>query len=178
MATKSAEAAKRMRAAFKSQGWGRNELSVRCSNYSMGSSVRISIKSPLVDYDVVERVAECEEEVRRCEITHEILSGGNFFVFVEWDYEVRDEMAAPWVEPIQSALANIPDRGSELAPVVGADALDAFVGRPEGQWLAQLWLGPYMALDFTPDCVTGAAFTVALRMQEATGFSVPLEVTR
>ncbi len=169
MATKAATAAARMRAAFKSQGWGRNEISVRSSNYSMGSSVRISIKSPLVDYDTCERVAECEDEVRRCEVTHEILSGGNFFVFVEWDWQVRDELAAPWVEPILAALGGVKaDSYSELAPVAGAEALDAHVGRREGSWLAQLWIGPRMVLDFTPDCATGAAFALALRMQEAT----------
>lgn len=161
--TQSAEAAARMRAAFKSQGWGRNEISVRSSNYSMGSSVRISIKSPIVDHDTCEQVAGCEEIVHRCEMSGDILGGGNFFVFVEWDWEVRDEIAAPWVAAVETALALVPKGSSELHDVKGAEALRACVERSERSWLAQLWIGRRMVLDFTPDCVTRAAFTLGLR---------------
>lgn len=165
--TRSAEAAARMRAAFKSQGWGRNDVSVRSSNYSMGSSVTVSVKSARVDFAIAERVAESEEHVSRDQFG-DILSGGNFFVFVNLDSDFREAMAQPWLEPIQNALANVPEDGSsQLFTVEGADAVWAAVGRQQGSWLGQLWCGSEMVSDFSPDCVTSAACVLAMRMQNA-----------
>ncbi len=155
-----------MRAAFKSQGWGHKEISVRSSNYSMGSSVRISIKSPVVDRRVAEQIAGCEESISRCEITHEILGGGNFFVTVAWDYEVAAEMAKPWMEPIKAALAQVKHGETRLIPVNGAESVDACVGYGAGSWLAQLWVGRHVAVDFTPDFPNQGAFTLALKLAE------------
>ena len=166
MASTTAEAAARIRAALKSQGWGRKHVSVRSRSYSMGSSIDVFVKSLEVDFETVERVCECEEHIDRDQFG-DILSGGNMFVFVHWDDDVREEMSAPWIEPIEAALAKVPSEGSsELFVVEGADSVWAAVGRREGSWMAQLWVGSRMVGDFTPDHVKGGAFQLACEIRQ------------
>ncbi len=75
-----------IRKALKDQfGWNRNHISVTADNYSMGSSVDVKIKHPMVDPEKVKEIAKKEENVRKCEHTGEILSGGNTYISVESD---------------------------------------------------------------------------------------------
>lgn len=167
-------AAARMRAAFKSQGWGRKHVSVRSSNYSMGSSVHIEVKSGEVDERVCERVAECEESISRDQ-WGDILGGGNFFVFVQLDSDYRNEAAAPWVEPVTAALkqAQSPPgigfcrNGGTFAPIIGAETVRGEVATVANKWLAELWLNGTKETDFDPENFTGAAFCVARAIAQA-----------
>jgi len=81
--TSAAEDAARIRAEYKAFGWGRREISVRSSEFSMGSSVDVRILSPKVDVakatEIARRIAE---SIRRDERSGEILSGGNRYVEV------------------------------------------------------------------------------------------------
>ena len=47
-------------------------------------SYRIGLKDWAIDKEAVEEIAKAKQSVRRCEYTHEILSGGNTFVFVDY----------------------------------------------------------------------------------------------
>ena len=79
-----ANAAKNIRAALKSElGANRNGVSVRCSNYSMGSSVTVENKDAALPFAVVEEIANREEDIRR-DGYGDILSGGNRYVHVEY----------------------------------------------------------------------------------------------
>ena len=88
-----ADHAKAIRTALKGQKITGRQVSVRTDRYSMGSSIRITIKDAAVSKDAVEAIAAEHEDVRRDE-HGEILNGGNRFVFVDYDYDalvpVRD----------------------------------------------------------------------------------------
>jgi len=57
---------------------------IRCR---VDSSYRITLMSYSVSKEAVERVLEPLKSVSRCESSGEILSGGNTFVFVDYDYD-------------------------------------------------------------------------------------------
>lgn len=88
------EATANVRTALKAMGYGPREISVRGESYSMGSSINVCVKVRGVDLKAVEAVAMGAERVDRCEITGDILSGGNRFVHVKYDGELLASLAA------------------------------------------------------------------------------------
>lgn len=78
----------------KEHGWTSKQVSVRIERYSMGSSINVTVKSADVAPAVVKEIADSYERVRYCEITREILSGGNSFVSVKLDHDLVEEVAA------------------------------------------------------------------------------------
>lgn len=80
-----------IRKALKAKGWSSRKVSVRADYYSMGSSINVSIKDPDVPLDAVKKIAEGHESISRCEMSGEILSGGNRFVHVAYDYSTAEK---------------------------------------------------------------------------------------
>ena len=74
-----AERAAIIRKAYKASGI---KATVRSSSYSMGSSVEIRVISG--NFALATEIAQRFSSVRRCEVTGEVLSGGNKYVNVEW----------------------------------------------------------------------------------------------
>lgn len=104
-ATPAALDAKKIRQALKAElGLGPKHVAVRSSNYSMGSSIRVVIKAEGVDFRKVQEIAGRVEEVRRCELTGEILSGGNQFVFVEHDWDLVTTVAERLAPLFEAAM--------------------------------------------------------------------------
>lgn len=103
-----AEQCKLLRAAYKRRGWNRTAISVRNSYYSLGSSMRVEIKRPdlVTDYGEAERLANAGESISRCEMTGEILSGGNRYVDFAFSDEALKMIAAPFVGRSEAAVAS------------------------------------------------------------------------
>lgn len=102
--TTAAEDAKAIRQELKKDhGWTTRQVSVRSENFSMGSSINVRVKDPAVDLTVVEEVAKrIAESISRCEITHEILSGGNRYVSVNYSSDALTALAADYIEAIEA----------------------------------------------------------------------------
>lgn len=113
--TYGAEQCKLLRVAYKKRGWNRTAISVRNSDYSMGSSMRVEIKRPdlVKDYAEAERLANAGESIRRCEISGEILNGGNRFVNFEFSDEALETIAAPFLAVSEAAMEKA-EAGSEF----------------------------------------------------------------
>lgn len=110
--TPTAEHSKQIRQALKAKyGWTGQDVSVRTDNYSMGSSIRIKVKNPTVDKAIVEEIAKDHEHVYRCEMTGDILSGGNRFVFVDYTDDCRKQIGAPYLEAV-TAIRRDPESQS------------------------------------------------------------------
>lgn len=106
------EAAAQIRKTLKAHGWTSRDVSVRSDLYSMGSTIRVLVKSPAVDMATVRDIAEKFSRVSRCEATGEILNGGNRFVEIDW--------ARPVVEAISAGLLeNIREDGTVSEPLPG-----------------------------------------------------------
>lgn len=125
-----------IRKALKDWGWSSRVVSVRSDYFSMGSAIRVEIKDPNVPLDVVRKIAEAHEEVRRCEYSGEILSGGNRYVSVHYSLEALDALSARYEPAVSAAAAKLAPEGSSiLEPVEGTAYM---VGRPD-KWRLTVW---------------------------------------
>ena len=88
------EIAKEIRAALKSKGWNARKVSVRTEHYTVDAAISITIKDLDVPIDVVEEIAAGRGHIDRCQVTGEILCGGNLYVDVAYDREALDARAA------------------------------------------------------------------------------------
>lgn len=110
--TTTKEAAAKIRTALKARGWNSRMVSVVGSNYSMGSSIYVTIKSNTIPMQVVRDIASGEEHIDRCEISGEILSGGNCYVHVDYADSVIDAETAT-ILPALEALEELSDGAIE-----------------------------------------------------------------
>lgn len=78
-----------VKTALKDAGIDTKLISVVYHSYSMGSSIKITLKSFEIDRDAVEKVAQAYEDIRKCEATGEILGGGNQYVQVSYDWKLK-----------------------------------------------------------------------------------------
>jgi hypothetical protein len=131
--------AKRIRTEYKRRGWSSRMVSVRSEYFSMGSAVRVEIKSPEVNAKVAEEIAERSEIIHRDQYSGEILGGGNRYVTVTHSSECRRIMAAPWIEPLRAALASIP--AGDCSRIAGIDGAPEDAGvSMENTGTASLWI--------------------------------------
>ena len=126
--TTEAQAAQAIRLALKAKGWGQKHVSVRSHGYSMGGSVRVTIKSPDVDLAECTRIAKEQQHVRYCEYSGEVLSGGNRHVFVDYSRECEALLARRHVEALLDAVLRLQKRGegNGLEAIAGTDVLVGF----------------------------------------------------
>jgi hypothetical protein len=149
--------AAQIRARYKARGWTSPQISVRNSNFSLGSSVRVLVRDPQIPFRLAERLANQEERISRCGLTGETLGGGNMYVHVQHSRECREILARRHVQAIEEALARIGEDTTRLEPV----SPSALIGRPR-PWTVTVW--PKGNGRSPQDCcdVAGAAYTVAL----------------
>jgi hypothetical protein len=142
-----------IRAAYKRLGWNSRKISVRSDYFSMGSAIRITIKSPEVDAKRAEEIAKGAER--------------NRYVTVTYSRECEEILSRRWVEQLRDALARIPEGDhTRIEPIDGAE--DAGVCR-ERQYDAQIWIDGRAAIHFNPDNEAGlqsGAFHLATLLQE------------
>ncbi len=160
-----AEAAARVRAAYKARGWGAKDVSVRCRGFAGGDEVRVEVKSPRVRFAAAREVAMREQDVARDELTGEILSGGgNRYVDVQHSDEAQEVLARRHLGAVEAALARL-DADDLDGAIERVDGCDALVGR--GQWPAvfQLWRADESPQTFNRDSrgLLLAAYELALR---------------
>lgn len=110
--------AKEVKSFLKSKGIETSKI--RVSNEI--SSIRVKLLDPCLDFDQIESLLQEEfESYQRDEATGEILSGGNTFVFVDFDYDLEKEVQF------------------ELEPTVRP-----FLEKCEGRWSMELLVKHYV----------------------------------
>ena len=164
------ESAAEIRAAYKLKGWSSRMVSVRTEYFSMGSAIQVTIKSPEVNEAEAKRIAEGAERIHRCEITGEILGGGNRYVSVDHSEGCREIMARRFLGALNDALAELRASGepNRLIPIAGAGDADVGLENPH---TAQLWLDGRMQGTFYPNNesgLQGGAFALALLLDRKT----------
>lgn len=118
--TSAAEDAATIRAALKSgHGWNSRKVSVKSDSYSMGSSITVTILAAGISKAVVAEIANRHDHVRRCEVSGDILGGGNRYVTVRFDDALISAVGAeftPWLEALpitDSSLSSLTVAGRE-----------------------------------------------------------------
>lgn len=106
------------------------QVSVR-SDYN---SVNLSIKDISIDAKQIEEIAKKYEKVHYCEITQEILSGGNSFVFVSYDWKVERDIkeSKEFAELKEKVLPKL----NEIEGNYGVEIAKGF-------WVFKNWNGSY-----------------------------------
>lgn len=129
-------------------GWNSRQVSVRAQYYSMGSSINVVINDAAVPLSTVKAVAEAHESISRCEITGDILSGGNRFVHVGYSQDALEVFGRRYADAVQRAVNSVTVGSNALAEVEGTEYL---VGVPhEGR--ITIWnSNRYMTESYTVD---------------------------
>lgn len=132
-----AEHAADIRKALKSQhGWTSRQVSVKTHNYSMGSSIHVTIKDANVPLAVVSAIARKAERIHR-DGYGEILGGGNRFVDVSYDWDTLKQMGQKWLLAVEVAESDRrPGEDNALLSVAGTPFL---VGKGSNGWGFSVW---------------------------------------
>src|SRR3990167_9883041 len=101
----------------------------------MGSSIDVTIKDPSIPLPVVKEIAERAERISRCEVTGEILGGGNRYVHVRYSHEAQTIIGRRYADAVQRAVDAVEPGSNALHPVEGTDFL---IGRPHAYRIT-LW---------------------------------------
>ena len=125
-----AEHAKQIRHQLKTElGLTQKDVSVRAHSYSMGASIYVTLKTTRGSLDAVSAIARQHEHVRYCEVSGDILSGGNTYVQVRYDRDVLKSEAAKYTEMV--AGLDVGDfKVMSLVSVRRATAIVYLVGAP------------------------------------------------
>lgn len=147
-----------IRAALKAKHITSRQVSVRADYYSMGSSIRITIKDPNVRASVVRSIAEPHESIDRDQFG-EILGGGNRFVSVHYDHATLETMGARYLPQVQAAAAQL--SGADDRSLVDVDGTPFRVGRDCYSGLSVWGNGGHIQSCCNAE---GAAQTIAVQM--------------
>ena len=107
MSATTTDEAATIRAAYKALGWSNRKISVKADYFSLGSSIDVTIKDASIPFAKAKEIAERAERISRCELTGEILSGGNRYVDVCYSSRARQDLAKPYVEMVAAACEKI-----------------------------------------------------------------------
>lgn len=83
-------------------GFSSREVSVKTHSYSMGSSINVTLKSveSIRKRPEIEAISNKQEKIHRCEVTQEIMSGGNTYVDISIDYDLKNSIVAAEKEEV------------------------------------------------------------------------------
>lgn len=81
---------------LKAAGYSVRDFRVTVKDCGYSTSAHVYIKSPTVNRLDVEKALKPFDQVERDERTGEILSGGNLYLFVEYEYGLFDLPAQAW----------------------------------------------------------------------------------
>src|SRR3990172_189848 len=103
------DAAAEIRAAYKARGWTDRQIGVRANYFSLGSSIDITIKDGQIPVHEAKKIAEGKERISRCEMTGEILGGGNRYVSVSVSQAAQQLKARRYIEAVEAAIDKLPE---------------------------------------------------------------------
>lgn len=103
----------------KQYGITSRQVSVKADHFSMGSAIRVRIKDMNISSKLVEGVAKQAESIRRCEYSGEILSGGNRYVTVSYDWDTLKTIADRWMDAVRVAVVALKAEPTYLHTIPG-----------------------------------------------------------
>ena len=119
-------------------GWTGRDVSVRADYYSMGSSLRISIKNPNIPRAIVCAIAKPSERIDRDQFG-EILGGGNRFVDIHYASEALHIIGARFSLAVEAAVAQLPPKGQDSRSLINIEGTPYLVGRSTNYWGLSIW---------------------------------------
>lgn len=100
-----AERSKAIRERIKNElGYTSKQVSVRSSNCGYSDETRITVKDLSCDFEAIEKIAKSFEKVDYDQYNGEILSGGNTYIFVAYDWDVLHQAEEKEIENAEKAI--------------------------------------------------------------------------
>lgn len=87
-----------IRKELKAMGYTSRQVSVRTKGAGYSDSIRITIKDVSIREKEIQAIADKYESIRYDEYSGEILSGGNLYIFVEYDHYAVENACKPYLE--------------------------------------------------------------------------------
>jgi hypothetical protein len=162
--------AARIRAAYKAKGWNSRMIGVRAEHFSMGSSIHVTIKDAAVSTAEARAIAESAESIRRCEITGEILSGGNRYVHVRHSNACIAVLARRHIDAVDAAIARLDKADPTRMECVDGTEGRALVAFESGRHdIVRFWIDdqPSVSWHLTAGGNESAAFHLAVALETA-----------
>lgn len=132
MSTK--ERAAQMRKEFKANGWNARKIGVRTEYFSMGSAIHVTVRDASVDCNKAKEIAGGFERIDRCEISGEILSGGNCYLHFGLADKVKETLTAPILPAVEAALEEVKGLDETSTALVSVNGTGTLVGRDMTGW--------------------------------------------
>lgn len=109
------ELSQAIRKELKSAGFTSKDYSIRVRDCLYDTSVKITVKNPLVKISEIEEITTKFEKIDYDERTMEILAGANTYIFCEYDYGIIEEAASALVPTAEMVLNNPKYDGHAIA---------------------------------------------------------------
>lgn len=122
-------AAKNLRADLKRLGYTARMVSVRVRDLTVSDAIDVVIKTADVDAARIIELTNAAARVDRCELTGDVLGGGNLYTRVTWAPGVIETAAADFIAALKRG-ESATWLGWTAAPVEGRS--DFFSAAPEG----------------------------------------------
>lgn len=142
-------------------GYTSRDVSVRAD----GSALRVVIKRVTIAREKVEALARPYEAIHRCDITGEILSGGNRYVTVDYSQAAQDVLTATWRDAVDQAVRAL-DREDALGNLMPVAGTPFMVGYGWNSRLLQVWRD---RMEAQPGSIDGAALYIGEQMAGTAG---------
>lgn len=155
MSQSTKESAKALRSFLKkTHGWNARQVSVRCEYFSMGSAVHVTIRDPEVPLAPVKAAAsEHCERIARCEMTGEILSGGNTYLHCGYSEEASAARSAPYLEAVKAAAEALGPDGEKTSCLHSISGTAVLLGKGSNGYGLRLWANGTAGMECnTPEC--------------------------
>lgn len=94
---------------LKAAGYNTKSFKVSVKDCGYSTSAHVTIKDPAVKRSDVEKLLMHWDEIDRDERTGEILAGGNFYMFVDYEYGLFDEVSAKYIDEAEKVLRSSED---------------------------------------------------------------------
>lgn len=124
-----------IRKALKEMGYNSRMVSVRNERGGYDSSITLVIRDAKVNYSKVEEVAKSFKKIDRCEVSQEILCGGNTYVWIRVEDAVEKAWASEFIPQITSALEELEKKGESY----GVKINEQFIVFKQRPGVVKIW---------------------------------------
>lgn len=94
-----------IREILKKEGFKRTDISVKNIRCPIDTTIRVEIKNPYINRQMVDDLLKNFNDVDRDIRTGEILSGGNTYINVEWQYGIFDEVKKDYLDIAEKVMS-------------------------------------------------------------------------
>lgn len=110
--------ASNLRKELKERGYSNRKVSVNHSYCGYSASITVTIKDLSIPLEIINDIACTYKSVRYCEITQEVLQGGNTYVQVDYDYELLENATEEKLEQAEKIVKELESKEENFGDIL------------------------------------------------------------